>query len=212
MTPPQAPATIVATASTAMMRPVSYSSPAAAALSVQSIPPTTVPSANGITIGRYFNESGQASSHSNRSDASHSTGQSAARGSTTACPSPAGIHPDDVPSRWIRPPTSSAASAPGIPSGSGIRAVRVASTMPSAVRPTSGDPRISRTGRNVISARAIAARLPSSPARGTIRWMGPATKLQSILNMPLATIAHMPTCQACRAAASRSSPAASDTA
>jgi hypothetical protein len=32
--------------------PVWYSSPTAAALSVQSIPPTTVANANGMTIGR----------------------------------------------------------------------------------------------------------------------------------------------------------------
>ena len=42
----------VATASMAITCPVSNSSPTAAALSVQSMPPTTVASANGITIGK----------------------------------------------------------------------------------------------------------------------------------------------------------------
>ena len=51
------------------------------ALSVQSIPPTTVPKAKGITIGRYLSVSGQASSHSRRKAESHSLGQSAACGS-----------------------------------------------------------------------------------------------------------------------------------
>ena len=195
-----------------MMEPVSYSSPAAAALSVQSIPPTTVPSAKGITIGRYFTVSLQASSHSSLRADSHSTGQSAARGSITACAAPAGIQPVAVPIAWITPPTKRAANAPGIRAGNGIRAVSAASTMPSEARPTSGDSKISRSGRNVINARAMAARLPSRPARGTSRRMEPATKLQSTLKIPLATIAHMPTCQAWRAAASCSMPPASDAA
>ena len=81
MMPPQAPARIVAIASTPITDPVSYSSPAAAALSVQSIPPTTVPRAKGITMGRTFTVSGQPSSHSSRSAESHSRGHSAAAGS-----------------------------------------------------------------------------------------------------------------------------------
>ena len=113
MTPPQAPASTVAKASTPITLPVSYSSPAAAALSVQSIPPTTVPSANGITIGRYLIVSGNASNHSNRRAESHSVGHSAAAASTVAWSAAAGIQPAAVPARWTPKPTSSAASAPG---------------------------------------------------------------------------------------------------
>src|SRR5215472_914427 len=52
-TPPQSPAASVARPSVARIARVSYSSPAAAALSVLSIPPTMVEKANGIAIGRY---------------------------------------------------------------------------------------------------------------------------------------------------------------
>ena len=52
ITPPHRAASSVATPSTPMTHRVSYSSPAAAALSVQSIPPTTVAKAKGMTIGR----------------------------------------------------------------------------------------------------------------------------------------------------------------
>ena len=192
---------IVAIASTPMTWPVSYSSPAAAALSVQSMPPTTVASAKGITIGRYFTVYGHASSHSHRKAASHSVGQSAAAGSI-AMWLPSGIQPARWPRNWISPPTTSAASAPGILNGKGTWAVRLARMMPRATSPASGEAKISRSGRNVISARAIAVRLPSSAARGTSRRTGPATNAQAILNTPLATIEHIPMCQARRAAAS----------
>jgi hypothetical protein len=168
MTPPQAPARMVASASTPITRPVSYSSPAAAALSVQSMPPTTVPSAKGITIGRYFTVCGQASSHSQRNAASHSVGHSAAAGSIAMCAT-SGIHPARRPRNWISPPITRAASAPGILSGNGMWAVRLARMMPRATSPASGAEKISSNGRNVISASAIAVRLPSSAARGTSR-------------------------------------------
>ena len=51
MTPPSRPATSEATASVSRMERVSYSSPTAAALSVQSMPPTIVARANGNTTG-----------------------------------------------------------------------------------------------------------------------------------------------------------------
>ena len=53
--------------------------------------------------------------------------------------------------------------------------------------------------------RATAVRLPSSPARGPSRRIGPASGAQASLKTPLATIAHIPTCHACRAAASNAS-------
>ena len=197
----------VAIASTPITVPVSYSSPAAAALSVQSMPPTTVPRAKGITIGRYLSVCGQASSHSQRKAASHSVGQSAAAGSIAMWLA-SGIQPAHWPRNWMHPPTTSAASAPGILKGKGMWAVRLARMIPSDTRPASGEEKISSSGRNVIRARAIAVRLPSSAARGTSRRTGPATNAQAILKTPLATIEHMPMCQARRAAASWSIPPA----
>jgi len=87
-------------------------------------------------------------------------------------------------------------------------AVSVVSTMPRATRPATGDVKISSSGRNVMSASAIAVRLPSRAARGTSRRTGPAMKAQAILNTPLAMIEHMPMCQARLAAASWSMPPA----
>src|SRR5512132_4581749 len=52
-TPPQSPAASVHRPSVARIARVSYSSPAAAALSVLSIPPTIVATAKGNAIGRY---------------------------------------------------------------------------------------------------------------------------------------------------------------
>ena len=51
-TPPQSPAASVHRPSVARIARVSYSSPAAAALSVLSMPPTIVESAKGSAIGR----------------------------------------------------------------------------------------------------------------------------------------------------------------
>ena len=51
MTPPHSPAATEASPSVSRTARVSYSSPAAAALSVQSMPPTMVASANGRAIG-----------------------------------------------------------------------------------------------------------------------------------------------------------------
>ena len=65
MTPPHIPATRVASPSIAITPRVSYSSPAAAALSVQSMPPITVPRANGMTIGKYLKVNGHAVIHVN---------------------------------------------------------------------------------------------------------------------------------------------------
>ena len=186
---------------------MSYSSPAAAALSVQSMPPTTVARAKGITIGRYFTVWGQASSHSQRKAASHSVGQRAAAGSIAMWDA-SGIQPACRPMNWIRPPTTSAASAPGTLKGNGTWAVRLARMMPSATRPASGEAKISSRGRKVISASAIAVRLPSRAALGTSRRTGPATNAQASLNTPLATMEHIPMCQARRAAASWSMPPA----
>src|SRR5260370_14243530 len=53
MTPPKMPATNEARPSVNRMDRVSYSSPAAAALSVQSMPPTIVANANGNTTGSF---------------------------------------------------------------------------------------------------------------------------------------------------------------
>src|SRR5881275_682171 len=52
MTPPQSPVRIVAAASVKRMSRARYSSPAAAALSVLSIPPMIVTSANGSATAR----------------------------------------------------------------------------------------------------------------------------------------------------------------
>ena len=52
ITPPQSPVSTVATASTSRMSRVRYSSPAAIALSVLSMPPTIVSSANGSAMER----------------------------------------------------------------------------------------------------------------------------------------------------------------
>src|SRR5688572_15554445 len=52
-TPPQSPATTVQNPSVARIARVSYSSPAAAALSVLSIPPMIVITPKGSAIGRY---------------------------------------------------------------------------------------------------------------------------------------------------------------
>ena len=51
ITPPNSPASTEASPSVQRMLRVSYSSPAAAALSVQSIPPTIVARANGNIMG-----------------------------------------------------------------------------------------------------------------------------------------------------------------
>ncbi len=57
ITPPKVPATRLASASVQSTWLVSYSSPAAAADSVQSIPPTTVARANGSATGKRPNAS-----------------------------------------------------------------------------------------------------------------------------------------------------------
>ena len=63
ITPPQSPASTVASASVSSTSRVRYSSPAASALSVLSIPPMIVTSANGSAIDRYGSVSRSASSH-----------------------------------------------------------------------------------------------------------------------------------------------------
>src|SRR5213593_3682206 len=92
MTPPQHPASTVAAASVRRMSRARYSSPAAAALSVLSIPPMIVTSANGSAIDRYGSVSGSASSQP-------SVGQGSARrsGPTAIALAGAEIEPGAAP-------------------------------------------------------------------------------------------------------------------
>src|SRR6185503_10642661 len=107
MTPPHRPVSTVASASTSKMSRVRYSSPAASALSVLSIPPTIVTSANGKAIDKY----GSASS-------SAGTQASVGHGMASANPSPAAGGGWPTPPRPARiqkisAPASTAANAPG---------------------------------------------------------------------------------------------------
>src|SRR6202035_4887662 len=63
MTPPQSPAAMVATASVSKISRARYSSPAATADSVLSMPPITVATANGMARDRYGKEAPKVSTH-----------------------------------------------------------------------------------------------------------------------------------------------------
>src|SRR3989442_14904480 len=73
-TPPHSPATSVATASVKRMSRARYSSPAAAADSVLSMPPMIVTSANGSATERYGGPAASASSQASVGHGSALTG------------------------------------------------------------------------------------------------------------------------------------------
>src|SRR5437588_9436444 len=75
MTPPQMPASTDATPSVSRIVRVSYSSPAAAALSVQSMPPTIVARAKGKATGKYASDAHHTRSHQARSQTKAGNGE-----------------------------------------------------------------------------------------------------------------------------------------
>jgi hypothetical protein len=85
-TPPQRPATSVQNPSVMRIPRVSYSSPAAAALSVLSMPPMIVMTPNGRAIGRYAHASDSPPRNSR-------LGQGSARRSATGDDAAAGAGP-----------------------------------------------------------------------------------------------------------------------
>src|SRR3989442_7498411 len=82
-TPPHSPATSVATASVKRMSRARYSSPAAAADSVLSMPPMIVTSANGSATERYGSAASSASSQASVGHRSALTGVATANASST---------------------------------------------------------------------------------------------------------------------------------
>src|SRR5512146_2197507 len=111
MTPPHAPATTVAIASVRSTSRARYSSPAAAALSVLSMPPMIVTSANGSATDRYGSASSRASS---QTSVGHGTASPSAAGATAAARAPP---PSQARSQKMADPASTAANAPGRPNG-----------------------------------------------------------------------------------------------
>src|SRR3989338_10784402 len=107
-TPPQSPARTVAPASTRSISRARYSSPAAAALSVLSIPPMIVTSANGSAIERYGRVAGRASA---QASVGHGIA-SASVGVASVGHGPAQYAARD---QKIAAPASTAANAPGSP-------------------------------------------------------------------------------------------------
>jgi len=109
-TPPQRPATIVARASVISTSRARYSSPAAAADSVLSIPPMIVTSANGSATERYGSATSSASIQTSVGHGSAMPGVPTAM----AC----GRRPaSQTPSQCTTVPASTAAKAPGSPRG-----------------------------------------------------------------------------------------------
>ena len=88
----------MASPSTAMIWPVGYSSPAAEALSVQSIPPTTVASASGIATGRAASTSLQEPCNQLHQSATGIGND--ARGASTSAPAPAASMPAPHPAHF----------------------------------------------------------------------------------------------------------------
>src|SRR5438094_548895 len=143
-TPPQSAASTVAPASVRRISRVRYSSPAAAALSVLSIPPMIVTSAKGSASERYGSVASSASSHA-------SVGQGIASASVTATGGPASPpRPSHARSQKRAVPARTAANAPGTPSGIRTRPKSPSSSTRSATRPTSGSRRILSVGRTPI--------------------------------------------------------------
>src|SRR5438552_632022 len=172
------------------MSRVRYSSPAAAALSVLSIPPMIVTSAKGSASERYGSVASSASSHA-------SVGQGIASASVTATGGPASPpRPSHARSQKRAVPARTAANAPGTPSGIRTRPKSPSSSTRSATRPTSGSRRILSVGRNAIRRIATPAMEPSRAARGTTRRAQSPTKARPTLARPIASVATIPTCHA----------------
>src|SRR3990170_117820 len=185
-TPPQSPASTVAPASTISMSRARYSSPAAAALSVLSMPPMIVTSANGSAIDRYGSVAGSAST---QTSVGHGSASPSAAGATTA-PGPA---PAAARSQKMAAPASTAANAPGRPNGMRTPPRSASSSTPSATTPTSGSRRILSVSRNAINRMATPPIEPSSAARGTTRRAQSPPSASSTFTTPIATVAPMPT-------------------
>src|SRR5436190_11714281 len=186
-TPPQSAASTVAPASVRRISRVRYSSPAAAALSVLSIPPMIVTSAKGSASERYGSVASSASSHA-------SVGQGIASASVTATGGPASPpRPSHARSQKRAVPARTAANAPGTPSGIRTRPKSPSSSTRSATRPTSGSRRILSVGRNAIRRIATPAMEPSRAARGTTRRAQSPPKARPTLARPIASVAAIPT-------------------
>src|SRR5262245_15444553 len=146
ITPPHDPAMMVAAASVSRMSRVRYSSPAALADSVVSMPPTTVARANGRASGRYAIASGSAGTHARvgqgRARATDDTGSGAA-----PAPPPAISHRPQK----TAVPARTAANAPGSPHGILMPPINAASTSARDTSPTSGSENTLSAGRNAMS-------------------------------------------------------------
>src|SRR5215467_10601947 len=190
MTPPHIPAAMVATASVSRMSRARYSSPAAMADSVLSMPPMTVAMAKGAANDRYGSAASIAGTHAS---VGHGMARTSAAGGAA---SDAGPAPSAALSQKMPAPTATAANAPGRPPGSLTRPTSVTNTMASDVTPTSGSAKTLSAGRNATSRMATPAIEPSSAARGTsLRTPSPA-KARTSLSAPIATVTAMPTFQA----------------
>src|SRR5262245_41873237 len=171
------------------MSRVRYSSPAAAALSVLSIPPMIVTSANGSAIERYGNVAETASIQP-----SVGHGSAARRGpAAIAAPGP---RSSQARPQKISVPTSAEASAPGSPNGMRTRPKSASSRTSRATRPTGGSRMILSVAKKAINRMEIPAIEPSSAARGTTRRAQSPPNARPILARPMATVAAMPTFQA----------------
>src|SRR2546427_182572 len=186
-TPPQSAASTVAPASVRRMSRARYSSPAAAALSVLSIPPMIVTSAKGNATERYGSVVSSASSQA-RGGHGTVTPSATRTGRPSSWPPPSHAR-----SQKRAVPARTAANAPGRPSGIRTPPKSPSSSTTSATRPTSGSRRIFSIGRNAIRRTATPAMEPSSAARGTTRRAQSPTKARPTLARPIASVATIPT-------------------
>ena len=172
ITPPNAPATSVAIPSAAMIRPVEYSSPAAEALSVQSMPADDGRQGQGDRHRQVTDRLGPGRGEPGRPRRpSEKAARNAAR-STADSPRPRRPGPRGS-SRNTAGSPRHGQHRPGDPAGQPPCAVSVARMTISDANPATGWPAMSSSGRKLISTRAIAASDPSSPARGTSRRTQP---------------------------------------
>src|SRR5215470_12574066 len=128
MTLPHTPAAMVASASVSRMSRARYSSPAAMADSVLSMPPITVASAKGTASDRYGSASPITGTQLSVGHGMASA-SAPADAATGASPPPAAAR-----IQKIAVPASTAANAPGMPQGRRSCPRRAASTMVSDVR------------------------------------------------------------------------------
>jgi len=171
------------------MARVSYSSPAAAALSVLSMPPTTVASENGSAMGKYAQAA-------ERPPTNARVGQGTAICNPTepeAAPAAMGLAKCAACNKWCAAnPSSAETKAPGRPHG--IRTFPTSATRMTAnpSRPGIGSAVTFNMGSNAIRANPAPPIEPSKAARGTAARTAFPANDRAILKTPNSTVTAMP--------------------